>query len=222
MGNVHMEATQINYREGGTKMSVAQAIKNAGSEITPEEKTWIDSIPALTTSNAGKTDQDVIAPEFDAESGVYAVGDKVMYDGKLYKFTTAHETPGDWDSTEVSETTVDDELSSLESGLSDVNSNLTTLSNNVIKVEGSGLIPSNGSEELTLLPYAAAYIISTCQEDSVNYSALYYVTYNANGVYGISPIVSANSIAATAQSDCKVVLSNSGSYGAYYKVLRIA
>ena len=117
MGNVHMEATQINYRGGSKKMSVEEAIKAAGTEITPEEKTWIDSIPALTTSNAGKTDNDVIAPEFDAEAGVYAVGDKVMYEGKLYEFTTAHETPGDWDSTEVSETTVADELSSLESGL---------------------------------------------------------------------------------------------------------
>lgn len=120
MGNVHMEATQINYRGGSKKMSVEEAIKAAGTEITPEEKTWIDSIPALTTSNSGKTDQDVIAPEFDAEAGVYAIGDKVMYEGKLYKFTTAHETPGDWDSTEVSETTVDDELSSLESGLTNL------------------------------------------------------------------------------------------------------
>lgn len=31
MGNVHMEATQINYRGGDKKMSVAEAIKEAGS-----------------------------------------------------------------------------------------------------------------------------------------------------------------------------------------------
>ena len=118
MGNVNMEAKDVHYRGGNKPMSVEEAIKAAGTEITPEEKTWIDSIPVLTTSNAGKTDQDVIAPEFDAEAGVYAVGDKVMYEGKLYEFTSAHETPGDWDSTEVSETTVADDLNSLESGLS--------------------------------------------------------------------------------------------------------
>lgn len=131
MGNVHMEATQINYRGGSKKMSVEEAIKAAGTEITPEEKTWIDSIPALTSSNAGKTDQDVIAPEFDSEAGVYAVGNKVMYDGKLYEFTTAHETPGDWDSSEVSETTVADELNSLESGLTNVENNIASFPDNL-------------------------------------------------------------------------------------------
>ena len=40
-----------------------------------------------------------------------------MYEGKLYEFTSAHETAGEWDPTEVTETTVGDELSSLESGL---------------------------------------------------------------------------------------------------------
>lgn len=117
MGNVHMEATQINYRGGSKKMSVEEAIKAAGTEITPEEKTWIDSIPALATSNAGKTDQDVIAPEFDAEAGTYAIGDLVMHEGKLYEFTSAHETAGDWNAEEVSEKTVSDELDTLKSGL---------------------------------------------------------------------------------------------------------
>lgn len=114
MGNVHMEATQINYRGGSKKMSVEEAIKAAGTEITPEEKTWIDSIPTLTTS---KADNDVIATEFDSEAGVYAIGDLVMHEGKLYEFTTAHETAGDWDSTEVAEKTVSDEIDTLKSGL---------------------------------------------------------------------------------------------------------
>ena len=117
MGNVHMEATQINYRGGSKKMSVEEAIKAAGTEITPEEKTWIDSIPTLAS---GKADNDVIAPEFDSEAGVYAIGDLVMHEGKLYEFTTAHETAGEWDSTEVTEKTVADELSSLESGLTKI------------------------------------------------------------------------------------------------------
>lgn len=117
MGNVHMEATQINYRGGSKKMSVEEAIKAAGTEITPEEKTWIDSIPTLAS---GKADNDVIAPEFDSEAGVYAIGDLVMHEGKLYEFTTAHETTGEWDSTEVTEKTVADELDSVKSGLTNV------------------------------------------------------------------------------------------------------
>lgn len=110
MGNVHMEATQINYRGGSKKMSVEEAIKAAGTEITPEEKAWIDTIPELAS-------QEIIAPEFDAEEGVYAVGDLVIYQGGLYKFTTAHETAGAWNPEEVAAVKVSEELSSLESGL---------------------------------------------------------------------------------------------------------
>lgn len=73
-----------------------------------------------------KTDTAVIAPEFDAEAGVYAVGDLVMYQGKLYEFTTAHETAGDWDNTEVAEKTVSDEIDTVKSGLTNVD-NATVL-----------------------------------------------------------------------------------------------
>lgn len=116
MGNVHMEATQINYRGGSKKMSVEEAIKAAGTEITPEEKEWIDTIPDLAS-------QEIIAPEFDADEGVYAVGDLVIYQGGLYQFTTAHETAGAWNAEEVAAVKVSEQLSSLENGLI----NVTTL-----------------------------------------------------------------------------------------------
>ena len=112
MGNVNMEASQINYRGGSKKMSVEEAIKAAGTEITPEEKEWIDTIPELAS-------QEIIAPEFDAEEGVYAVGDLVIYQGGLYQFTTAHETAGAWNAEEVAAVKVSDELDSLKSGLID-------------------------------------------------------------------------------------------------------
>ena len=116
MGNVMMEASQINYRGGVTKMSVEQALKETSGEAA--------AIAALQAAvgnlQTGKADLPVIAPEFDAETGVYAVGDLVMYQGKLYEFTTAHETAGDWDSTEVTEKTVSDEIDSLKSGLSNL------------------------------------------------------------------------------------------------------
>lgn len=116
MGNVHMEATQINYRGGASKMNVEDAIKSA-IELTPEQKTNINKIPTIEAAVATKTDQAVIAPEFDAESGIYAIGDLVMHEGKLYEFTTAHETAGDWNLEEVTEKTVADEVDSLKSGL---------------------------------------------------------------------------------------------------------
>lgn len=123
MGNVYMEATQINYRGGGVKKSVEQAIKDA-TELTPEQKTNINKIPTIEAAVAMKADQAIIAPEFDSEAGVYAIGELVMYEGKLYEFTTAHETAGDWDSTEVTEKTIADELSSLESGLTNLNNKM--------------------------------------------------------------------------------------------------
>ena len=125
MGNVMMEASQINYRGGVTKMSVEQALKETSGEAA--------AIAALQAAvgnlQTGKADLPVIAPEFDAETGVYAVGDLVMYQGKLYEFTTAHETAGDWNSTEVTEKTVSDEIDSLKSGLTNVNSNLSSKQN---------------------------------------------------------------------------------------------
>lgn len=125
MGNVHMEATQINYRGGSKKMSVEEAIKAAGTEITPEEKAWIDTIPELAS-------QEIIAPEFDAEEGVYAVGDLVIYQGGLYQFTTAHETAGAWNPEEVAAVKISDELDALRSGLINVNSKVDGLNNIII------------------------------------------------------------------------------------------
>ena len=140
MGNVHMEATQINYRGGSKKMSVEEAIKNAGSEITPEEKAWIDTIPELAS-------QEIIAPEFDAEEGVYAVGDLVIYQGGLYQFTTAHETAGAWNPEEVAAVKVSEALSSLESGLTNVSGEVDTIKNGIVygfHIDGSVSDPSNG------------------------------------------------------------------------------
>lgn len=84
----------------------------------------IDSFGDVETALTAKADNDIIAPEFDAEAGTYDIGDLVMYEGKLYEFTSAHETAGEWDSTEVTEKTVADEIGTVKSGLNDVNSNI--------------------------------------------------------------------------------------------------
>lgn len=113
MGNVHMEASQINYRGGDTKMSVEEALKNTSGEAA--------AIAALQTAvgnlQSCKANLSVIAPAFSAETA-YAVGDIVSYDGATYRCTTAHE--GEWDATDFAATTIANELSSLESGLTSV------------------------------------------------------------------------------------------------------
>lgn len=61
---------------------------------------------------------DMITGQFSTESD-YSEGDIVIYDKKLYVFTTDH-TAGQWNSLEVSQTTIEDLLSSIPlSGLSD-------------------------------------------------------------------------------------------------------
>ena len=86
MGNVHMEASQINYRGGAKKMSVEEALKEGSGALDPV----------------------VIAPEFSA-TAQYLEGDLVFKDGKLYRFDADHD-PGAWDSTEVMETTIAENL----------------------------------------------------------------------------------------------------------------
>ena len=95
------------------------AIKNSAT---------IDSFGDVETALATKTDNDVIAPEFDAEVGVYSVGDLVMHEGKLYEFTTAHETAGVWNPEEVTEKTVADEVDTLKSGLTTLNTTINITS----------------------------------------------------------------------------------------------
>ena len=53
---------------------------------------------------------EMISDEFDSTSA-YAVGDIVIYLNHLYKFTSAHTAGDPWDITEVSVTTIDEELS---------------------------------------------------------------------------------------------------------------
>ena len=73
------------------------------------------AITALGTSKAAKAD---IAPTFSAESN-YAVGDLVYYEGALYECTTEHEAAA-WDAENFTAASIDDELSSLKSGLTNV------------------------------------------------------------------------------------------------------
>lgn len=101
MGNVHMEASQINYRGGSTKMSVEEAIKNAG--------------------NAGLAHTADIAPEFSATSA-YTAGDIVYHDGSLYEFTANH-AAGAWSTGDTQAVTVGGKITTLDGEAADLYSN---------------------------------------------------------------------------------------------------
>lgn len=87
-------------------------------DVTVEE--IINEVAAAATAGiAGvnaridKTQTD-IAPAFDATSGTYAVGDLVIYNDELYKFTTAHDQAGAWVASEVVKIDLDTVVKTLQ------------------------------------------------------------------------------------------------------------
>ena len=110
MGNVSMEASQINYRGGETKMSVEQALKETSGEAAAIAQLQTDVGNLQTT----KANQITIAPFFSAETA-YDPGDLVYYNGLTYRCVNAHE--GEWDADDFAATTISNELDALKSGL---------------------------------------------------------------------------------------------------------
>lgn len=114
----------------------------------------------ITNLENDKADLEVVAAEFDAEAGTYDVGDLVTHEGKLYEFTSAHDTPGAWDPTEVTEKTVSDEIDTLKSGLNNKQDDLSlgVMINN-LNIAGVGCC--NYDENATNAPDTATGIVVT-------------------------------------------------------------
>lgn len=119
MGNVYMEASQINYRGGEKKMSVEEALKNTSGEAAAIAQLQHD----VSDLNDVKANKITIAPVFSAEAS-YDPGDLVYYNGLTYRCINAHE--GEWDADDFAATTIDNELSELRSGLTTVENTLDT------------------------------------------------------------------------------------------------
>lgn len=113
MGNVNMEASQINYRGGVKKMSVEEALKNTSGEAAAIAQLQTD----VLNLNSNKANQITIAPFFSAEAS-YDPGDLVYYNGLSYRCVNAHE--GEWDADDFAATTISNELDTLKSGLASV------------------------------------------------------------------------------------------------------
>lgn len=126
MGNVHMEAKDINYRGGEKKMSVEEALKSTSGEAAAIAQLQSD----VANLSDVKANQITIAPTFSAETA-YDPGDLVYYNGLSYRCVNSHE--GEWDADDFAATTISNELASLESGLTNIG-NVTKLG----YVQGTG------------------------------------------------------------------------------------
>ena len=157
----------------------------------------IDSFGDVETALATKTDNSVIAPEFDAEAGVYSVGDLVMYEGKLYEFTTAHETAGEWNAEEVTEKTVADEVDSLKSGL--INSNMVPKVNT-----------------------ALATILTTETEKAVTATKNGYITVSSGNVGASTPTVRCHIYNISRQYGCVTTDTIPAYTGVYFGTIPVA
>ena len=71
----------------------------------------------METALATKTNLSNIAPTFDSESGTYDIGEQVIYEGVLYEFISTHDTPGDWDNTEVQAVKISELIDTLNSNI---------------------------------------------------------------------------------------------------------
>ena len=137
MGNVNMEASQINYRGGEKKMSVEEALKNTSGEAAAIAQLQTD----VLNLNSNKANQITIVPFFSAEAS-YEVGDLVYYNGLIYRCTNAHE--GEWDADDFAATTIAGELDALKSGLTGyLNTRNATSAVIASIVPGANIIPIN-------------------------------------------------------------------------------
>ena len=106
----------------------------------------------METALATKTNLSNIASTFDSESGTYDIGEQIIYEGVLYEFISAHDTPGDWDSTEVQAVKISELIDTLNSNLTSkqdaTDNNLTTTNKTIvggINELKSGLTDINGT-----------------------------------------------------------------------------
>lgn len=141
---------------------------NLGSSNTPFSTVFANNISDGTNSTTVENINNNFAPPYD-NTEEYAVGDKVIYQGRLYKCTTAIDTVEDFDSTKWSEISVDSAYVDTDSdqaipGLKTFSDGLVTNtlyststlnikqnSNNAIQIQNANLIikrhmlPSTGS-----------------------------------------------------------------------------
>ena len=126
MGNVNMEATQINYRGGAHKKSVANALK----EIDNYENFIYEKIEDLYTRDATRATKESIAPDYTSETNYY-VGDLVWKDNQLYKCINNHPAGTEWSLTDFEVEDVSSYFVDQATDIDELKSGLTNLTDAV-------------------------------------------------------------------------------------------
>ena len=120
-----------------------------------------------------------IAPEF-SKSVSYAVGDYVLREGHLYKFTSAHSV-GNWSASDVTQVAVGGELSSL--GETD-----KSIESSIGSIESSIAIVANGDAHIAIASGQYVYV--------KNHSTLAEGLYTANSAIGADVALTVSNLTA--------------------------
>ena len=110
-------------------MSVGAVNKQTGDRIPTAGMPAVDSVLSGSSTNPvqnrvvkaaldDKADTDIVASDFSAAAS-YTAGNYCIYEGKFYKFKNNHS--GAWSAADVDEIKIAGELSSLKSGLTNLN-----------------------------------------------------------------------------------------------------
>ena len=113
-----------NAYPAGTNIAIVDVGTAGSPDIKYDVMAGFIDVAAITAKIADVSA--MIAAEFDTATN-YAIGDMCVYQGDLYKFTSAH-TAGAWASGDVAQTTVDDLIDALDA-------RITALSGTVDNVE---------------------------------------------------------------------------------------
>lgn len=116
-------------------MSVGAVNKQTGDRIPTAGMPAIDNAldlmsvnpvqnAVITAALAGKADTGIVADDFDSTAS-YVIGNYCIENGKLYRFKANHS--GAWAAADVDEIQIAGELSSLESGLTNVTTQIKGL-----------------------------------------------------------------------------------------------
>lgn len=101
------------------------AALNPDTTVTPSSTNLVTSGAADTAIESAIAAIGAnLAPAFDS-TATYAVGDLVLYDGAVYRFTAAH--TGAWDAADVEQTTLGEEMEYVNAALAPLAAGLSVV-----------------------------------------------------------------------------------------------
>ena len=120
-------------------------------------------------------------PDFSTSS-TYQVGDYVMYQGKLYKCTTAITTSGAWDSTKWSLAILSDDVADLKSALNSLDNIVHQKSHGFIKNSKDYSVIDILSLPNSIVESGSTYAVLKDYENTYDYNTYSYYSSNQNNL----------------------------------------